>query len=496
MIRRTRVVPAFRHCVQNKATLTILLRQRTRRVLPLGSWGRIMVALRGRLLGSVGALALVVGATGALAGGLAVREQSASSQGASFAGASAGGDLSSTFWNPAAATIAPNGLSTESHYSLIVPDVTVKSNSVSVLQGPTGSLYAPSTTLTGDSMNMDRPVIVSASYGAYRLNQHLVLGISMNSPFGLANETDNQTWSGQRHFRSAKLFTVNATPMLAYQVAPGISIGAGVQIQYASLRFKSNPSGALAGAQDSATIEGDDYGFGYTLGLMLNPWAGGTIGFGYRSAVSHNIEGSISQNSGYLSTGIAGLQPFTPFLFQADLTTPEIANLSLRQSLTSNTRLLASAEWTRWSRVDKIDFVSMSRGGLLNVAATPANTLLNRFDFHWNDGWMFSLGGEYDWSPKLTLRGGVAYEISPIQDADQRKVNITDSDRIWASIGATYKWSQSTSFDFAYSHVFFDSAPINALTTSPASAATPVRQFIGSADQSADIISVSMKTKW
>ena len=65
-----------------------------------------------------------------------------------------------------------------------------------------------------------------------------------------------------------------------------------------------------------------------------------------------------------------------------------------------------------------------------------------------------------------------------------------DSDRWWVSGGATYKWSDKISFDFAYTHIFFDDAPIqrsnlnNTLT------------FTGQADQSADIVSVSMKTKW
>ena len=127
---------------------------------------------------------------------------------------------------------------------------------------------------------------------------------------------------------------------------------------------------------------------------------------------------------------------------------------------------------------------------------TPAGTTLSVFDFHWNDGWLFSVGGEWDYSKTLTLRTGVGYEISPIRNADQRKVNITDSDRVWLAAGATYKWSQATSFDFGYSHIFFQDAPIEANTTSPGTLTTPVRHFSGSASQQADIFSVSLKTRW
>ncbi|MFP4539160.1 MAG: aromatic hydrocarbon degradation protein, partial [Dichotomicrobium sp.] len=49
----------------------------------------------------------LVFSTSAFAGGFAVREQSAYYQGMSFAGAAAGDDLSSMFWNSAAAAAAP-----------------------------------------------------------------------------------------------------------------------------------------------------------------------------------------------------------------------------------------------------------------------------------------------------------------------------------------------------------------------------------------------------
>src|SRR6476660_3675583 len=70
---------------------------------------------------AVAAGALAISAVAAQAGGLAVREQSTSAQGSSWAGSAAGGDLSSLFWNPAALGTAGWGFTTESHYALILP---------------------------------------------------------------------------------------------------------------------------------------------------------------------------------------------------------------------------------------------------------------------------------------------------------------------------------------------------------------------------------------
>jgi long-chain fatty acid transport protein len=445
---------------------------------------------RGSLLCSVAACALLAAAGSAFAGGLAVREQSTSSQGASFAGSAAGGDLSSSFWNPAAMSTAGSGLNSESHYALIIPDVEVHSESVAVLPG--------GPVATGDTINLDRLALAGASYYAWRLNSDVVLGLTINSPFGFSREVDNDTWSGQYHLRSARLMTVNVNPIVSYQLAPGFAVGVGAQIEYIDLSFKANPSSGFAPTQSNSVLDGDDVGGGFTAGLLWQPLPGTSIGLGFRSSVAHTIEGDASMANGLLT--VAGpTVPFVPVGIKADIDTPEIVTLSFRQALSPATRLLGTVEWTNWSRLDRINFIATSTGGAL--ALGPSGTknpgdLVNVFDFHWDDGWFFSLGGEWDYSRQVTLRAGVAYEVSPIRDADQRTVTISDSDRVWASIGATYRFSETFTFDAAYSHVFFDDAPINSLTTTPASPTTPVRQLIGDADQSADIISVSVKTKW
>ena len=89
------------------------------------------------------------------------------------------------------------------------------------------------------------------------------------------------------------------------------------------------------------------------------------------------------------------------------------------------------------------------------VGATPV-----ALPFQFKDGWFFSVGAEYMWSPALTLRGGVGFEKSPITD-DVRMPLLPDNDRLWLSAGGTYQWSPKISFDLAYSHLFVKSTPIN-----------------------------------
>jgi long-chain fatty acid transport protein len=449
------------------------------------------------LLGTAAAAALVASVGSALAGGLGVREQSTIFQGTAFAGSAAGGPLSSAFWNSAAMSTAGTGLQTESSYSLILPHVDVHADSISKAVNNTGALQYFST--GGDTSSPDRPAVVGASYASYRINDKLVLGLALNSPFGLSNEFDTD-WSGQYFQRGGKLLTINANPMLSYQITPGVAVGVGVQAEYMRLKFTSNPTtGAAPPNQSSSVLEGDDFGYGFTAGILLQPAAGTSIGVGYRGPVHHKLEGQQYVDGGVLRInpllGFGSSLVASPIPVEGEITTPDIVTLSLRQTITPTTRLLGTVEWTNWSRIDKVNFYATGVGGI-PIGMSTVGQLISQFDFHWQDGWFFSVGGEYDYSSKLSLRSGLAYEISPIRNADQRKVGVSDSDRIWLSLGGSYKLTDATSFDLAYSHVFFSSAPIDSLTTAPGAPGRDVLRFLGSAEQSADILSAGFRTKW
>src|SRR5262245_59278417 len=181
--------------------------------------------MRQALLAATASAAMLATAGAAVAGGLAVREQSTSSQGASFAGSAAGGDLSSMFWNPAAAGIAGWGVYTESHLAVLIPDAEASGVTPGFPIGPTsaeiGSLAA-----------------IPASYASYGFYKDLLLALSINSPFGLVTKPDDYFWRGAPVAQTSKLFTANAAPTISYQLAPGLFIGSGVQLEYAKLTLK------------------------------------------------------------------------------------------------------------------------------------------------------------------------------------------------------------------------------------------------------------------
>jgi long-chain fatty acid transport protein len=397
----------------------------------------------------------------ARAGGFGI-EQSAYYQGMSYAGAAAGGEsLAAISWNPATASFAGNGLLMEATASglLISADVTVSN--------PGAQIPPPGSAET----DVGRNALIGASFFTYRLDSKTVLGLSLTSPFGLGTKPDDTNWAGKYEGITTFVFNIDATPMVSYEVVPGVSVAAGMQIDYFGLKRQTaqTPLGL-------ANFQADDFGVGGVAGITVVPMPGTSIGLGYRSAISHTLEGHTELGS--LAKTDA----------QANVILPDMVSLGMRHAVSPTTRLLGEVEWVNWSRLGVIPIVINEP--IAGIA--PAGTAVANLDFQWRDGWLFSIGGEYDWSPALTLRTGVAYEISPVDGPTTRLVQDPDSNRVWLSLGGSYDWDKSTRLDFSYSHVFYENdAPFNRVPASTLFAGPPL---LGTADLSMDVFSVGFKT--
>lgn len=405
------------------------------------------------LMAGIAAAAVAASAGSAFAGSFGLREQSSYSQGASFAGAAAPGDsISAMFWNPSAVTIA-KGLTVESVSTFILPHSTLD---VDPAKSPL-SFFG-----YGDGGDVGIDAFVPSGYAAYQVNDSVYLGVSVNAPFGLATHSDTR-WVGQLDHMKARVFSTAITPTVGYKINDMLSVGVGVTAEYFDVSLKRALTGGTT--PPTATLSGDDWGVGFTAGLTFKPMDGTEIGLGYRSSISHKLDGDILIDYGTSTTSV-------PATTSLDL--PETVTLGLRQRITDDFTLLGGVEWTNWSRL-----------GVVQVKGALPQDL----NFKYQDGWYFSLGGEYAWNENLTLRTGVGYEISPTQDA-YRSMRLPDADRIWASIGASYKFSDALSVDAAYSHLFVDDASVDVKTASGTSV------YGGTAKGNVDILSVQLRYRF
>lgn len=437
-------------------------------------------------VGAVLAAALM--STGsAMAGGFAVREQSTYGQGMSFAGSAAYSSISAMFWNSAAAA-NQTGLNAESGAAYIIPKA-----ELTALPGVTSG-GIPANTGTDTTVDIGTDAIVPSTYLTYQFKNfdpRLYIGLGLNSGFGLKTEPENR-WAGSQVAGATSLFTLNVNPMLAYKLSDTIAVGVGAQVQYAKgiLKFATGSNTGV-----NSYFEGDDLAVGGTAGIMFTPNPGTRIGLGYRSQITHKLDGVQATNFnpafGLLATPLEnGVGT------EVELKLPDIVTLSFSQAVAPNARVLGTVEWSNWSRLESLDLVTTGAGNtvLARSVANPTGAVtagrqIGSISTKWEDGWFFSGGFEYDVNPLLTVRAGGAYEISPVTKATERVASIPDADRIWASFGFSYAMNKSTTIDFGYTHLFVDDARIDRENVSRTTG------LIADLDASLDIISLGVRMK-
>ncbi len=384
------------------------------------------ITVRSRLASfGYGGIVLACLAGAADAAGFAIREQSAEGQGASFAGVAAGTNgLSSMFWNPATITLHNEfGYSSESNFSVIVPYARAKDGS--------GFLGNP------DSGNIGVTSLTGASYSVYGLTDDITLGLYMGAPFGLRTNAD--TWMGSLHGDQSDVLTFNVNPNIAYEFNDMLSVAVGVQGQYMRVKLTSDsPLGA-----EVFNAKADDIGFGFTAGVLFTPNDATSVGLGFRSSISHSLQG----DGALLPAGFDGD-------ISADFDSPETVTLGIRHRLTEDLTIMAGVEWANWSRFKSLDIIRDDTGAVL--AGTTEN---------WKDSWYYSIGAEYSVTDKLKVRGGFAYENSSVPDAT-RTPRVPDNDRYWLSAGASYKLNDWITASAAYSYVLMEDGDIS-LTAPP-----------------------------
>jgi len=135
---------------------------------------------------------------------------------------------------------------------------------------------------------------------------------------------------------------------------------------------------------------------------------------------------------------------------------------------------------------------SPERGGsrLMTLdRASGAN--LTTVPYNWKDSWRYSVGTNYHYNDQWTIRGGLAYDETPVNDTD-RGVRLPDSDRIWLSVGGQYKMSKNLKFDVGFTYILADSAPIVAAANATVSEIAGSGRVKGSYDASVTIFSGQM----
>ena len=429
------------------------------------------------------------------AAGFQLNEQSAVAVGTALSGTAVENDASVQFANPAGIANL-KGLQVLGGGDLYVTTVNFHNEGSRTLLGQpvTGSGVA----------SADSNAIAPYGYASYQIDEKWTAGIGVYSPFGLATRYDDS--STVRYFaENSVVNAIEINPNIAFRLNDQLSFGAGPAIRYTHGQFSNaiddgslgTAAGIAAGlpaataaalggpqrndAQFKAT--GDDWAVGYKAGILFQPDKLTEIGAAYHSAIQSTLTGTSNVNNAGVASPLAvafAASPLGPRStgVTAKVDYPDSLTVSGSRQLTNEFKLLGDVSWTNWSRFQSLN--------LQFANGAPTSSEVENF----HDSYRVAVGGEYKLRPDITLRGGVAYETSPVTGDASRTPRDPDSDRVWLSGGVGYEFMKNTTFDFGYSHLFaMDGGTFRASTTAG--------QLIGAyEDDSADIISMDVAYKF
>lgn len=388
-------------------------------------------------------------------------EQGASSLGNAGAGSAAVAENASTiYYNPAGMTELGRG-------AISGGLVAVKTN----FEFSNNGSITPG--FTGDGGNGGNWGFVPNAYGSWQVSKDIYIGLGIGAPFGLKTEYD-KPWTGSAHSNSFDIKTININPSIAWRAADWVSLGAGINWQRIDATYEraagtngvpvlvngrpvSNgqggfvtyPNGVLPNT--NVKLEMDDNAWGWNVGALFKPAEQTKIGVSYRSKIKYTATGNVSVTGPSAAVNVGGSSNI-----KADIDVPDTFILSLSQGIGDRWELLGDISWTGWSSIPYVDIVRTSATPAYSAGST-AQKLNTKFD----DAWRFALGANYKVNDDWKLRFGIAYDQTPVPNAQYRLVSLPDNDRTWFSAGFQWKPAKDMALDVGAAYLYVKNADIN-----------------------------------
>ncbi|MXR37860.1 OmpP1/FadL family transporter [Craterilacuibacter sinensis] len=393
--------------------------------------------------------------------------QSVSSQSTANASAAEASDASTIFYNAAGMTKL-QGTNFSGALNLVAPSVKYENAKGSYASGSPAAIAGSSSGKITDDV-----IAVPHFYLTHQLNDKITAGLGVYVPF--ASKTSYDRDSVLRYnLNATELTTIDFNPTIAFKLNEQHSVAVGVIAQHAEAKLRqyanfgarlpANLGGPNNGGADGySEVEGDDWGFGFNLAWLWDINDQATVGLNYRSSIKHSLEGSAkwtlpSQIKLANGATIATPAALAAFLRTAGYAADESAKVDIKtpESLSLHGLYKYDPQWTgfadlTWTRHSQFDRAEVVYGNNKPGPLGPTNkTILSP---SWKNTYKLALGASYQYSEPLQLRGGIAYDKSPVPSEDKRLATMPDNDRIWFSFGGNYKLNKQSSIDAAYSFI-------------------------------------------
>ena len=277
----------------------------------------------------------------------------------------------------------------------------------------------------GDYDNDATWTVLPQIYGAVPINDKLVAGFGLNTPFGLATD-----WGGATQFRQLAITTeleyLTGWLVAAYQLTDTLSFGGGLGIHHADMSLRRGLSPMPA--TDFLEFNGDGQAVSWTISAFYKPCDLHSFGLVYRSKSDFSLDGQsrISVLPGTLSASM-------------DLITPATLAAGYAFQPNQDWSFEVNIEWVNW---EELDTLVLSQAGLPN-SPVP---------FNWDSNFIYSIGCTRFLADGWHISAGYNFIENSQPDATFNP-GVSDADRHWINIGFGRR-TKTLDFNFAYQYAF------------------------------------------
>jgi len=382
---------------------------------------------------------LTMAATSAHAAGLWLNENGTTGMGTASAGRVAlANDASTAFNNPAGMTRLDRS---QLQVGLAVLDIHSEFSGETSFPGLGGG----SAETAGNGKNIGSLTPVPNLSYVHVVTPDLRLGVTLGSYFGLALDYGD-SWQGRYYVQNAEILTMGVTPAVGYKVNDWFSVGGGATILYGKLKEEMAVNTSPLGLRDlndgKLKIDSDDVGYGYNLGILLQPTTSTRIGVTYISKVKLKFDDVANIDMPATIIGDAIAARVNSSKLDMEWTIPQAVNASVYQQLTDNLAIMANVGWQDWSQFGDIG-VDLSSVHIDNGKTVDAG---------FKDTWHGALGLHYRFAEPWLWQVGFAYDSEPVETEHRSPILPLDRQYRYAT-GIEYTYDKDITLGFDYTFI-------------------------------------------
>ncbi|WP_028863262.1 OmpP1/FadL family transporter [Psychromonas aquimarina] len=264
-------------------------------------------------------------------------------------------------------------------------------------------------------------------YYVQPLSDNTRFGISLAATGGSSLDYGT-SYAGKLELNSLQLSVMQLNPSLSWQVSDKLSLGAGVQIDYAVFEQSM--------LLDNVELATDSTALGFNLGVIYQLSNNHRLGLTYRSKMEHDLSGELSSTAGHQAS--VGLNV---------LNAGQVELSGLHQ-VSEPLSLVWSLGFENWSQ-NNATYIDVNGEQVIEKAR------------QFEDIWTAAAGARYQLTNTLRLEGGIGYASSPLDDPGLQSADLPVAQQIRYSAGVTYDFSKKMSVNAYYSYVDYGSPEID-----------------------------------